>query len=351
MRRIAITGISGDVGHRVARLLLDAGHEVVGVDLQPPARLPDVVDFRRADVRDRDALRAAFDGCDVVIHLAFLIDQAADLSFMRDVNIHGTQSVFEIAAEVGVRHVVYTSSASAYGATAGNAVPLTEESPLQAEELLYAGQKAEVEAWLRDFQAAERLSITVLRPAIVLGAGVENFIIRTFAGPRMVVVAEHRPPLQFVHADDLAAAIVHVTDTGSTGVYNVACEGWLSMVEVAAILDRRFLQLGEEVTRDLARRAAALGFRDLPPGAVDYLIHPWVVSIDKLVATGWQPTMSNRDAVADLAGEIRDRIVVGPFDVSRDLVRRTGLATVAATVATVGGAAWTWWRRRRRDAS
>lgn len=348
MRRIAITGISGDVGHRVARRLLDAGHQVVGVDLQPPSRLADVIDFRRADIRDRDALRDAFAGCDVIIHLAFLIDQTVDISFMRDVNIRGTQSVFEIAAELGVGHVVYTSSASAYGATAGNDVPLKEESPLLAEELLYAGQKAEIERWLEEFQAAEpRLSITVLRPAIVLGAGVENFIIRTFAGPRMVVVAEHRPPLQFVHADDLTAAIAHVTDTGVTGAYNVASEGWLSMVEVAAILDRRFLQLGEEVIRDLARRAASLGFLDLPTGAIDYLIHPWVVSIDKLVATGWQPTYSNRDAVGALAEEIRDRIVVGPLDVSRDLVRRTGLATGAATLLTAGVAAWSWWRRRR----
>lgn len=348
MARIAVTGVSGDVGHRVARLLDGAGHTVVGIDVTAPSRLDDLpLVFHEADVRDQDALRRALADVDAVVHLAFLIDEQDDLERMRDVNVGGTKAVFAVAAEVGVGHVVYTSSASAYGASPANDVPLTEESPLRAEELPYAAQKAEVERWLEVFLPDHpRLGVTVLRPAIVLGAGVENFIVRSMAGPRMPIVAGHRPPLQFVHADDLASAIVHCLDTRITGAYNVAAEGWLSLTEIAAIVDRRLLELPEEVAQGIAHQAHRLGSRDLPPGSIAYLMHPWVLSIDKLAATGWQPRYSNRDAVAALADEIRDRFVIGPVEVSRSTIRRSigGLAVAAAI-----GVGWAVTTLRRRS--
>lgn len=349
MRRIAITGISGDVGRRVATRLLDAGHHVVGVDLHAPAPpLAATVEFHRTDVRDHDGLVAAFTGVDVVVHLAFLLDQHTDAAFMRDVNVHGTQQVARVAAETGVTHLVYTSSASAYGAGPGNDVPLTEESPLRARDLPYAAHKAEIEEWLaREQPGHPRMQTTVLRPAIVLGSEVENFIVRSFAAPRMPVIAGHRPPLQFVHVDDLADAVEHVIDTGAAGVFNVACEGWLSLEEIAAILDRRFLELPAEVAHNVATTLERVGHRDLPPGAVPYFMHPWVVSIDKLVATGWRPQRTNRDAVAELAASIGDRVVVGPVELSRQRVRTTAAVTAAvgALATTVGLVSW--WRGRR----
>lgn len=344
-----MTGVSGDVGHRVAERLVADGHDVVGVDVVPPTRLGAAgVTFHRADVRDVDQVRSALDGCDVVVHLAFLLDQHRDLRHMHDVNVEGTRTVFRTAAELGVGHVVYTSSASAYGASPANDVPLTEESPLRADALPYAAQKAEVEAWLEEFLPAHpRLGATVLRPAIVLGSGVENFIVRSMAGPRMPVIAGHRPPMQFVHVEDLVTAIVHSVDTRITGAYNVACEGWLSLTEVAAIIDRRMVEIPEEVAYRLAEGAARLGSRDLPPESIPYLVHPWVVSIDKLAATGWQPRHSNRDAVAVLAADIRDRVVVGPLDLDRTTFRVSTAAAVAAAAGALGLAV-TVLRRRRR---
>lgn len=334
-----MTGVSGDVGHRVAERLLADGHEVVGVDVVPPTRLGGAgVTFHRTDVRNADQVRSALEGCSVVVHLAFILDQSADLARMRDVNVEGTRTVFRTAAELGVGHVVYTSSASAYGASAANDVPLTEESPLRADDLAYAAQKAEVERWLDDefLPGNPRLGATVLRPAIVLGSGVENFIVRSMAGPRMPVIAGHRPPMQFVHVDDLVSAIVHSVETRITGAYNVASEGWLSMTEIAAIIGRRILEVPEEVAYRIAAGATRLGSHELPPGSIPYLVHPWVMSVDKLAATGWQPRHSNRDAVAVLAADIRDRIVVGPLDLDRTTVRVAGLAGAAAAVGAVG---------------
>lgn len=346
-----MTGISGDVGRRVSGLLCADGHQVVGVDVLAPKALDPAVEMRIADVRDTDALREAFAGCDVVVHLAFLIDQPRDVDHMRAVNIGGTQNVFRVAAELGVGHVVYTSSASAYGASPANDVPLQEESPLRAEELLYAGQKAELERWLAEFlPTSPRLGTTILRPAIVLGSGVENFIIRSLAAPRLIAVSGHHPPMQFVHVEDLAAAIVHAVATRIQGPYNVACEGWLSFAEISAILDRKLLSIPEELAHRVADQAQRFGQLDLPQGAVPYLMHPWVVATDKLVATGWQPRYTNRDALAVLADEIRDRVVVGPVDVSRAVVQRTAMGAVGAA-AVVAALGVRWLLRRRSQHS
>lgn len=349
MGRVAVTGIGGDVGRRVSRQLLDDGHGVVGVDIAVPEDLDPAVEMHVADVRDADQLRVAFAGCDVVVHLAFLIDQPRDLAHMRDVNIGGTQNVLRTAAGLGVEHVVYTSSASAYGASPANDVPLREESPLRADALVYAAHKAELERWLAEFRpTAPQLGVTILRPAIVLGAGVENFIIRSLAAPRLISISAHEPPMQFVHVEDLASAIVHAVATRIQGPYNVASEGWLSFAEIGAILDRRLLSVPEEIAHRLADQAQRWGQLDLPPGAVPYLMHPWVMATDKLVATGWQPRYTNRDAVAVLAADIRDRIVIGPIDVSRSALQRGALGAVgAAAVAALLGVRWLVRRSRR----
>ena len=81
-----------------------------------------------------------------------------------------------------------------------------------------------------------------------------------------MLVRGHKPPLQFVHVDDVVSALVHVIDHGLDGVYNVTAEGWLSMDEVTAIVGRRTVALPEEVAFSIAERLWRLGLGEQPPG-------------------------------------------------------------------------------------
>lgn len=340
MTTVAITGATGRIGERVLDLMrtLPSVDRVVAVDLQPPSRA-EGLEFRPADVTDRAAVGAALDGADVVVHLASRLDPGGDVQRMRRVNVDGTRHVLDAAAATGARTVVLMSAAAVYGAHPDNDVPLTEDSPLRANpDFPYVEQAREVEQWLAGWRDDHPdVTVTSLRLAMVVGEGIDNVFTEALLGPRLPSVRGHRPPFQFVHVDDVASAVAHAVEHDLPGAYNVAAEGWLSFDEIAAILGRRALDVPEEVVFTAVERLGALGLSRLPVGAVHYLIHPWVVSADRLVATGWQPRHSNRDAVAELAAQLGDRLVLGPVSTTRRQVRQTAAgASVAGGLLALG---------------
>lgn len=345
MLTVAITGAGGLVGRRLAAEL--AGREdvsrVLGLDVRGAEGIdaPEVT-LRHVDVRD-PGLSGHLDGVDVLVHLAAQLDPVRDEDVMASINVEGTRNVVRAAAEAGVAHVVHLSSAVVYGAHPDNDFPLTEASPLRPNaDFSYAEQKAEADRWLAGEDLAP-MTVTVLRPSIIAGRGVDNFISRLLESPRAAAVAGHKPPLQFVHLDDVVSAIVHAIDHRLDGAYNVSSEGWLSFDEFMAISGRRFAFLGEEVAFTAAARLWDLGIGEAPAGFVNYLMHPWVVSVEKLTATGWQPKRSNRDALVELVDDHRGYVSLGRVRTERRSVRRAMVATVATVTGLVA------WRISRRE--
>jgi nucleoside-diphosphate-sugar epimerase len=348
--RIAITGVGGLIGRRLVDALdrTERGYHVLGLDRYTPSGLTSSnLVFREADVRDPD-LAGAFEDCDVVVHLAYQFDAIRDRQEMRSVNVDGTRCVFEAARRAGVGHVVYLSSVVAYGAHPDNDFPLVEDSPIRGTpDFDYAEHKRDAERWLWPWlEQPEAPTVTVLRPALVLGPGVQNFVSRLLEAPRLTVVKGHKPPLQFVHLDDVVSAIVHAVEHRLEGAYNVSAEGWLSFDEVVAIAGKRTLEVPEEIAFTTAERLWSLGISELPPGLVSHLMHPWVVSPDKLLATGWQPHHSNRDALAELVRDHHDHVTLARVRVPRSALRTVALVGTVVT-ALLGVKAVRALRRRR----
>lgn len=342
MVTIAITGVAGLLGRRLLEALeaRDDVDRLLGVDVRAPTGVrTSKLAFRHLDVRDgglTDALR----GVDVLVHLAFRVEPMRDEAEMRSLNVGGTRNAFEAAAGAGVEHVVYPSSVVVYGAHPDNDFPLTEDSPLRATpDFAYSEHRLEIERWLEAWREEHpEPGVAVLRPTLVAGPGVQNFMSRLFEQPRLVVIRGHRPPLQVVHLDDLTSALVHAIDRRLTGVYNVGAEGWLSFDEVRAIVGRPTVEVPEEVAFSATEQLWRFGLGDQPPGIVHHLMHPWVMSAQRLVDTGWRPRHTNRDALAELVREHRDYLAVAGLRARRKTVRNAtlgvaGLAGLAALAA------------------
>ncbi len=313
---VAITGVGGLVGrHLVARLEVDEEvGRVVGLDVAEPTGLSPSsrLDLRIADVRDAGLYRH-FEGCDVVVHLAFVMDQLPDLAAMHAINVGGTRNVFEAAVEAGVGRIVYTSSGTVYGAHPDNDFPLTEDSPLRGNPgFPYVEHKLEVERWLWSWAREHNdVEVAVLRPGIVAGTNVNNSWVRQLLEfPRYIAVKGYRPPWQFSHVDDVAAALEHAVRGGVRGAYNVACEGWLSFEEMLDLTHQKPLELPEEVAYPVADRLWRFGFAEGPPGALPYLMHPWVMSVERLHETGWRPRHTNREALRELHEDHKGYMIV-----------------------------------------
>lgn len=347
MTTIAVLGAARPLGGALlARLDADPGvTRILGLDDREPGMPVAKLDFRPADVRDR-VLDQALDGADVVVHLPVTGLATPDEDTRFAVLVRGTRNLLEALARTPVRRFVHLSSAMVYGAQPGNAVPLTEDAPLRATPAFGpAYQRLLAEELVTQWAAAHpERAVTVLRPATMLGPGVDDAITRHLESPRLPMVRGHEPPLQVVHTEDVAAALHLAATRDLPGVYNVAAEGWLSTREVRGLLGRRLVTLPEEVALAMAERLWQAGLVAVPPGALRYLMHPWVVSSARLQAEGWAPERTNRDVLREFAAEHAAYVTVGKLR-----ARRADVAGGAAAVALAATAALAASARRRRD--
>jgi nucleoside-diphosphate-sugar epimerase len=320
---VAVTGPTGTLGHGLMALLEhdERVARVIGVarrPFDPACEGWTKMDYRRGDVRDAAALRDAFAGADVVVHLAFLITGAAARDTIRAINVEGTLNAFSAAAAAGARRFVYTSSVAAYGFSPDNPVGITEEQPVRAaEHLFYSQEKAEIEQLLQD--AAPRaagLELYVLRPSIVLGphsvggklalpGPLEPFGRALFAAARRlppVVPAFVAPlPLQFVHERDVGEALaLCIAGAGPPGAYNIAGDGILTAADVARELGLVVLPAPRRPVQLAARLLAAVPFAPPIAGWAEAVSHPAIMDTAKARRElGWRPRHSGLQALRD----------------------------------------------------
>ncbi|HVL32294.1 MAG TPA: SDR family oxidoreductase [Actinomycetota bacterium] len=336
MSVVAVTGIAGYLGGRLLSLLEadPSVDRVIGIDAEEPFGGSPKLDFHHLDVRDaRVAKHLA--GADVLVHLAFQLDPMRDEERMRSINVDGTRTMLDAASASGVRKIVYPSSATVYGAHPDNDFPLTESSPLRANEsFAYAMHKLETERLIEEFRAHHPdVVVTVIRAATAFGPGVENFISRMLEAPRILTIKGYSPPLQFVHEDDLARALKLAIETDLNGVFNAGAEGWLAAEEVEQLIAKRRIELPEAVAFSLAERLWRVGLSAAPPGELHYVMHPWVIDSSKLRTAGWKPEHSNRDALLEAAEAHRKWIALGRARLRKDSIAKGAAATLGAVGA------------------
>lgn len=345
MSVVAVTGVAGYLGQRLlSRLEADRGVDrVVGIDVSEPVTGSPKLEFHQLDVRDaRLAKRIA--GVSTVVHLAFQHDPIRDEERMASVNVEGTANLLAAAAGIGARKVVYPSSSTVYGAHPDNDFPLTEESPLRAnEDFAFARHKLETDALVRRFgQENPGVIVTLFRSAVVFGPGMENFVSRMLEAPRLLTVKGHNPPLQFVHEDDVASALALAVAIDLDGVYNLAADGWLPGSDVATLAQRRRIELPEAVAFSIAERLWNAGLTVSPPGELHYVMHPWVVDNAKLRAAGWTPQFSNSEALVEAMEVHRRWVAVGRARMRKESAAKGAAATLGAVAALLAA------RRARR---
>ena len=259
-----MTGPTGTFGFGLIPLLQgdDRVTRIVGIARRPfdPAAYGwTKLEYRRGDVRDPAALRDAFAGADVVVHLAFLVTGAASAVVLRSVNVEGTLNAFRAAAQAGARRFVYASSVAAYGFHHDNPVGMTEEWPVRpAARLFYAQEKAELEHRLP--AEATRIeadrgpgpALYLLRPPVVLGphaVGAKDLLPGPLAPLGRVLSARSagsagsrcRCPFwsrccrcsSCTRTDLGQALLLCVVAAGPPGAYNIAADGILSTADVA----------------------------------------------------------------------------------------------------------------------
>ncbi|HWL84019.1 MAG TPA: NAD-dependent epimerase/dehydratase family protein [Roseomonas sp.] len=233
MERILVTGAAGFVGHAVCAQLLRDGFTVLGLDNLTPyydvrlkqARLQKLEDhpgfsFRHLDLADAATTREAFGTFqpEAVVHLAaqagvrYSLDNPAAYT---SANVDGFLSVLEACRAHPVRHLVYASSSSVYGAN--TKVPFSEKDPVDRPVSLYAATKRANELMAQTYGHLFRIPASGLRFFTVYGPwgrpdmAYYKFTDAIFAGRPIDLYNHGRMARDFTYIDEVVEAIRRLT--------------------------------------------------------------------------------------------------------------------------------------------
>lgn len=293
MKTVAVTGHAGFIGQRFLRALEEIVQPatVVGIDVRPSAyRARGLVDVVK-DVRDPSIegdLRAH--RVDTMVHLAFILNPMFDEAEMASINLGGTENIAAACGGAGVGHLVAMSSATAYGAHRDNPVALREDAALRAQPgFAYAHHKRRLEEICWEFaRKFPSVTVTTLRPCIVLGPHVDNYISASFTGfPVAPLVDGASIPWQFVGEDDVARAVALAVKAGVGGAFNVVGGGVLTTRDMAKLRRVRTIDVPYRIAKPLndffwSRRL--FPGRVAPSGILDYFRYSWVADDAKAAA-------------------------------------------------------------------
>jgi UDP-glucose 4-epimerase len=253
--KVLVIGGAGFVGsHVVDQLVCEPVSEIRVFDNLVRGKMSSIqgalasgkVRFINGSITDNAQLRSAMEGCDYVVHLAalWLGECLHSPRQAIDVNVVGTYNVVEACRDLGVKRVVYSSSASVYG----NALttPMTEEHPFN-NRTMYGATKVAGEQFFRAFNDMHKLNYVGLRYMNVYGPRMDykgvyvSVIMKVLdkidQGQRPVIHGDGSQSYDFVHVEDVARAnVLSLKAEASDEFFNVGRGEPTTIIELVRML-------------------------------------------------------------------------------------------------------------------
>jgi UDP-glucuronate 4-epimerase len=294
VNRCLVTGAAGFIGSHLCEALLAAGHPTVGVDCftdyyDPGRKRANVERARRLGLRFVESdlaacpLEAMVADADVVFHLAgqpgVRTSWGGGFDLYATRNVVATQRLLEACAAHDVGRLVFASSSSVYGSTAGEAL---DESAPRRPMSPYGLTKAAGEDLIDVYRRGCGLSAVSLRYFTVYGPrqrpemAFAQFIDRIAAGLPITVFGDGRQSRDFTYVEDAVAATIAAADHGDRPAYNVSGGATATLLEAIGEIERAIGRAASVVFADAARGDARHTRADVSAAAVDLGYRPLV---------------------------------------------------------------------------
>ncbi|MCU0596303.1 MAG: SDR family oxidoreductase [Desulfobacterota bacterium] len=306
-KNVFITGAGGYIGSLTVAALAGNRHSVnkiTAADIRPVPEDRRIagVQYVTADIRDPE-LGKLFQEyqVDVVVHLAAVVNpgKKPDRAFLHTVEVEGTRNVLKACVSAGVRKFIYTSSGAAYGYYSDNPEWLTEDDLIRGNaEFPYSDHKRQVEEMLAEHrQAHPEVKQLIFRCCTILGATAKNQITDLFDGKRVMGLSGCEIPFVLIWDMDVVGAILKgICEGNSSGIYNVAGDGILTMKEMAGIMGKPYVAVPPGLIKGALWVMKKLGVTQYGPEQVNFLRYRPVLSNKRLKEVfGYTPQKTTRD--------------------------------------------------------
>ncbi len=302
MATYLLTGSAGFVGARVAEMLLEGGHSVVGVDNMNTAydvrvkehRLEKLnqyaeFSFHKMDVADKEQVAQLGGGFQAVINLAAragVRDSLADPWVYVDTNLNGTLNLLELCRTHEIPKFVLASTSGVYGAEAPLPTPETADTsaPLQP----YAASKKAAEVMSHAYHYLYGIDVTVFRYFTVYGpAGRPDMVMFRYIqwlheGRNLIVNGDGTQSRGFTYIDDIARGTIQGLEAVGYEIVNLGGHEVITINDLIKMLE------------DMIGRKAEVEFRPRHPAD---MLASWA-SVDKAgVLLGWEPSVNLLEGV------------------------------------------------------
>ena len=297
--RVLVTGAGGFIGSHLVEALVRSdwtvralvrysSHDQQGALAHIGPQALSELDIVAGDLRDDGAVRAAVDGCDVVLHLGAVISIPHSYRAPREVvetNVMGTLNVLTAARDLGVGRVVHTSTSEVYGTAR---TPRIDETHVLQGQSPYSASKIGADKLAEAFHLSFGLPVVTLRPFNTYGprqsprAVIPTILMGALAGGP-VRLGSLTPSRDFTY----------VTDTADAFVRAATAEG----IDGETV----HLGVGVEVTiAEVVRQVGELLGREIEVVVEDERIRPDASEVGRLLSDptrarellGWQPSVS-----------------------------------------------------------
>ena len=300
-----VTGTAGFIGSRVAEMLVDAGHRVIGLDNLNDAYDPRLkecrlkrllarneFEFHHIDVCNRSAVKSVFKGggFDAVINLAARAGVRYSLEnpwTYVETNMNGTLTLLDLAREHEIPKFVLASTSSLYGGD--NPVPYSENMNTSRPFSPYAASKKGAEALCYSYHHLYGIDISVLRYFTVYGPGgrpdmsIFRFVQWIRESRPVIIFGDGHQSRDFTYVDDIARGTILALKRVGYTIVNLGSDKPASIIEVLQIIER------------LIGKRAQLEFKAAHPADV---VATWANITRARELFGWQPMVTLEEGLA-----------------------------------------------------
>lgn len=304
---VLITGAGGYIGRLTIKALAELDQlpeKIIAADIYIPdaSEQLDGVEYLKLDVRDQGLSRVlAENSVGSVIHLASIVTpgKKSNRELEYSVDVLGTRNVIDCCLEAGTAQLIVTSSGAAYGYYPDNSPRLDEhDDPIRGNpEFAYSDHKRRIEEMLALAREEHpELAQLIFRPGTILGQGTRNQITDLFDRRLILGLRGAATPFVFIWDQDVVTCLVKGYLENSSGIFNLAGDGTLTMARIAELLGKTYLNLPVGLIAGALAILKKLGLTQYGPEQVNFLRYRPVLANRRLKEEfGYTPKMTTEE--------------------------------------------------------